>query len=498
MLRSVILAVVTFSLGMMSVRFRMFSFKDWVYAGTLLASIATISATIIILRRVRPRRVSRIRDHCAAITAGLRAAPRGSDRDSAIQIAQQIASDVEETGSLERLVTELEEKAEPIRNANLRTYIDRLRTEVKRLQGDDRRASLRKVVYFGAGAFVLWLLFGVAPIMAVYALDRWQSKAVDQHPPGTNATTTPGAGAPGDAREGGTWKSLIGTSGTLGDTFGAVNALFSALALAGAIYSILLQTRELGLQREEMAMNRRELTRTAEAQIQSERSFELQTRLAAYQSLADHHRYQRDTAGKDRLLEFRSKGRERAYAELVEVALRDLEAYSEGARDLPSMQPSFFDHPARIRNLYNRYVDEERDLATDHNNNFGVAEPTLLSLAEEIAALTEVNRKNDAAKYYLLYAGHSVNAAMEPAKLVPPEFTSEDVRTFQIQNADLAFKLAYGAIAALNFPAQFVIDTSGEPPATDALLAMYLDFSKRARTPHAAPEAEPPANEAGV
>ena len=54
--------------------------------------------------------------------------------------------------------------------------------------------------------------------------------------------------------------------GTLGDSFGMVNALFSALAFAFLIYTSLLQTEELKLQRQELKENREELARTADAQ----------------------------------------------------------------------------------------------------------------------------------------------------------------------------------------------------------------------------------------
>src|SRR5262249_37769075 len=47
------------------------------------------------------------------------------------------------------------------------------------------------------------------------------------------------------------FKSLLGQLGTYGDMFGMVNALFSAFALAGAIISVMLQTRELSYQRKE-------------------------------------------------------------------------------------------------------------------------------------------------------------------------------------------------------------------------------------------------------
>ena len=49
------------------------------------------------------------------------------------------------------------------------------------------------------------------------------------------------------------------TRGTFGDSFGAINALFSGFAFAGLIYTIYLQREELGLQRDELKMTRIEL-----------------------------------------------------------------------------------------------------------------------------------------------------------------------------------------------------------------------------------------------
>ena len=48
-------------------------------------------------------------------------------------------------------------------------------------------------------------------------------------------------------------------SGTFGDTFGAINALFSGLAFAGLIYTVLLQRNELALQRQELYLTRQEM-----------------------------------------------------------------------------------------------------------------------------------------------------------------------------------------------------------------------------------------------
>lgn len=56
--------------------------------------------------------------------------------------------------------------------------------------------------------------------------------------------------------------------GTFGDMFGGLNALFSGLAFCGIIVTILLQSKELRLQREEIQENRKELIRTRDIQDQ--------------------------------------------------------------------------------------------------------------------------------------------------------------------------------------------------------------------------------------
>lgn len=65
--------------------------------------------------------------------------------------------------------------------------------------------------------------------------------------------------------------------GIIGDSFGAINSLFSGLAFVGLIFTIYLQKNELRLQREELKLqrnelkeNREQLRRSAEAQEKSE------------------------------------------------------------------------------------------------------------------------------------------------------------------------------------------------------------------------------------
>lgn len=79
--------------------------------------------------------------------------------------------------------------------------------------------------------------------------------------------------------------------------FGAVNSLFSWLALAGIIYTIFLQRNELELQRTELELNRKELARSAKAQEESEKEFRRQAdnlkataRLNAMNTLIGHYK----------------------------------------------------------------------------------------------------------------------------------------------------------------------------------------------------------------
>ncbi len=51
----------------------------------------------------------------------------------------------------------------------------------------------------------------------------------------------------------------IGQAGVFGDSFGIITSMFSGLAFAGMIITILLQREELGLQREELRETRLEI-----------------------------------------------------------------------------------------------------------------------------------------------------------------------------------------------------------------------------------------------
>lgn len=64
--------------------------------------------------------------------------------------------------------------------------------------------------------------------------------------------------------------------GTMGDMFGAVNALFSGLAFAALLYTIILQREEIKQNRAEIILNRQELTKSVNAQQSSQEALKQQ------------------------------------------------------------------------------------------------------------------------------------------------------------------------------------------------------------------------------
>jgi hypothetical protein len=75
----------------------------------------------------------------------------------------------------------------------------------------------------------------------------------------------------------------INKSGVFGDSFGALTALFSGLAFGGMIVTILLQSKELKLQRYEIRKSREEFRRSISAQ-------ERNARLAAIAALLEEYK----------------------------------------------------------------------------------------------------------------------------------------------------------------------------------------------------------------
>lgn len=85
------------------------------------------------------------------------------------------------------------------------------------------QVSIKLLIFFIIMVFILWISTG---LLTYFILNSWEAR------------------------------------GTIGDMFGSINSLFSGLAFAGLIYTILLQRSELRLQQEELSLQRTELRNT--------------------------------------------------------------------------------------------------------------------------------------------------------------------------------------------------------------------------------------------
>jgi hypothetical protein len=84
----------------------------------------------------------------------------------------------------------------------------------------------------------------------------------------------------------GSW-SLARIGFTAGDNFEALSALFSGLAFAALIVTLLMQREELRLQRQELRLTRKELARAAEAQEATQVQMQRQADLLEYAARLD-------------------------------------------------------------------------------------------------------------------------------------------------------------------------------------------------------------------
>lgn len=74
------------------------------------------------------------------------------------------------------------------------------------------------------------------------------------------------------------WGKDWSERGTMGDMFGVINSLFSGLAFAGLVFTIILQRQEITTNREEIEMNRKELHKSVRAQQKTQQALQDQAR----------------------------------------------------------------------------------------------------------------------------------------------------------------------------------------------------------------------------
>lgn len=109
-----------------------------------------------------------------------------------------------------------------------------------------------------------------------------------------------------------------GSRGTVGDMYGTINSLFSGLAFAGIIYSLVLQRKELRYQRLELKLTRKELAGQKDALEEQCASMERSTNLNSLISRVDI------------LLQLKEK----VCLQIAGTNPKGLEAFSAGAQTL--------------------------------------------------------------------------------------------------------------------------------------------------------------------
>jgi hypothetical protein len=135
--------------------------------------------------------------------------------------------------------------------------------------------------------------------------------------------------------------------GQFGDMFGGINALFTGLAFAGVIYTIVLQRRELELQREDLSMTRVELHTSAEAQKDQVSQLEQAARLSALTALLNV--YSTDL---------------QPLRETLRPTRRQLAEYKARYQTVPRNTNQSKDLASHIQQFEQRIVDQEAEWST--------------------------------------------------------------------------------------------------------------------------------------
>lgn len=125
---------------------------------------------------------------------------------------------------------------------------------------EEDKSPYRSVIWMSVGVIIVWVL---SALWIYNALPNWSDR------------------------------------GTVGDMFGAVNALFSGLAFAALIYTILLQREEIKTNRKEIELNRKELKKSTQAQIKSQQALneqvtqsQLSSKLQAMSTMINYYNTQ--------------------------------------------------------------------------------------------------------------------------------------------------------------------------------------------------------------
>lgn len=379
------------------------------------------------------------------------AMPSDPSRDELLRDATLLQREADSEPVALRLARSVRDHAATKNSEELQRHASGIVAHLEREERRKNRGSAGGGLVVLLALLVVWLLLGPFPMYAVYYLTYLNPALVNDYfpvQPSTPPLVTPQAGNTPPPP----FLEFLQHSGAIGDTFGGINSFLSAAALAGAIYSILLQGRELSLQRDEMAMTRRELARTADAQSRSEAALEAQAHISGLHYLAEFERQQQDQI-EDSLARHRARGRQRAHLAKLETTLHTFRT-PQGKSDQKFRHDQIINEFSFSLLRHEGAFDECRQGVADHQNSFGPANDALVHLAEDVAWIDTFKIPGNFASLCIQGASSLITDIVKEQE-IEPALPPNEARQFQIGRCDRCFRLLDKAVKAMRHPEKF-------------------------------------------
>ncbi len=429
------------------------------WATLVLATILVVLAVMLALTR----REKSALESVDSLISDLDAMPNGANRNEALRAAHALRKEIDNTSHATSLALTLGQLTATMEAAPIH---ERAKAIIKNVQENDDHKIAPPLLSFRSlliGVPIVWLLCFTLVVLGMWFFTSGEQPLADRlfekskHGNGTAGGQFPIKMSLGD---------FLGLTGSLGDTFGFASSLLSALAVAGAIYSILLQGKELALQRDEMSMTRRELSRTADAQSRSDQALAAQARISALHFLAEHQRSIRN-ADPSVVKRHEAAGREQAHAYELEQTLhqigRDVAA-REVALDRRQLATELSLKVLLLEQQYNELPD-----VADINLPIDPVDDILLRMIETITKYTTLVPfpffASMCFKHAHQFAASVVNKVNDDLELDPGE-----VRAMMIERSNICFALLNRAVQALQHPEQFDVGIGAGMQPVDFLL----------------------------
>lgn len=395
---------------------------------------------------LRKGRLIPVQEHVTEVVRLIEAQESSAARDEALELAKKLRVEIDETPAAVRLARQIKRFSTTAHLGDITRQIDEA---ITKLTNEDYRRPVRFLPILLL-LIAVWIVAGPLPMYFVhyvtYTNQEWAARLFP---------VKDGDGDGDENSQASPMKEFFETTGTIGDTYGAINSLFTAAALAGAIYSIILQTRELALQRDEMVMTRKELSRSAEAQSRSEGSLEAQAIINGLHYLAEFEQYRSEQA-EDVLERRQARGKQRAHLTKLERQLHWLGRPLFESERLVRARQDITSFNIQLMLLHEEYLQVRGD-ALDAQQPLGPVEAVMYDVAEEIEVMHQLCPGPPAALLALTSASNLIGQVVRRLD-IQPEMTADQERRLQIDRCDQCFQITNQIVEAMRNPAAFPTD----------------------------------------